>query len=57
VNIVLGNEMGRNLQDELKERIWHGEGLILFCDTPAQNPDWKDFLGVTIKHDVAKKHL
>jgi hypothetical protein len=23
--------------------------LILFCDKPAQNPDWIDFLGVTIK--------
>ncbi len=49
VNIVLGNEMGRHLQDELKERVWHGEGLILFCDKPAQNPDWTEFLGVTIK--------
>jgi hypothetical protein len=49
VNIVLGNEMGRNLQDELEERVRHGEGLILFCDKPAQNPDWTDFLGVTIK--------
>ncbi|MGD2092609.1 MAG: CARDB domain-containing protein, partial [Candidatus Aminicenantes bacterium] len=49
VNIVLGNEMGRNLRDELKEKVFHGEGLILFYDTPAQNPEWKDFLGVTIK--------
>jgi uncharacterized membrane protein len=49
VNIVLGNEMGRNLQDELKEKVRHGEGLILFCDKPAQNPEWTDFLGVTIK--------
>ncbi|MGD2092848.1 MAG: CARDB domain-containing protein, partial [Candidatus Aminicenantes bacterium] len=49
VNIVLGNAMGRNLRDELKERVWHGEGLILFCDTAAQNPEWKDFLGVTIR--------
>jgi hypothetical protein len=49
VNIVLGNEMGRNLRDELKEKVFHGEGLILFYDTPAQNPQWKDFLGVTIK--------
>jgi hypothetical protein len=49
VNIVLGNEMGRNLRDELKEKIWHGEGLVLFCDTPAQNPEWIDFLGVAIK--------
>jgi hypothetical protein len=49
VNIVLGNKMGRNLRDELKEKVFHGEGLILFYDTPAQNPEWKDFLGVTIK--------
>ncbi|UCH92620.1 MAG: hypothetical protein JSV88_20310, partial [Candidatus Aminicenantes bacterium] len=49
VNIVLGNEMGRMLRDELKERIWHGEGLILICHKPAQNPEWKDFLGVTLK--------
>jgi hypothetical protein len=49
VNIVLGNEMGRNLRDELKEKVWHGENLILFCDKPAQNPAWIDFLGVTIK--------
>jgi len=49
VNIVLGNEMGGNLRDELKEKVFHGEGLILFCDTPAQNPEWIDFLGVTIK--------
>jgi hypothetical protein len=49
VNIILGNEMGRNLRDELKEKVWHGEGLILFCDKPAQNPEWTDFLGVTIK--------
>jgi methionine-rich copper-binding protein CopC len=49
VNIVLGNEMGGNLRDELKEKVFHGEGLILFCDKPAQNPEWVDFLGVTIK--------
>jgi hypothetical protein len=49
VNIVLGNEMGRNFRDELKEKIRHGEGLILFCDTPAQNPEWTDFLGVAVK--------
>ncbi|UCH97126.1 MAG: hypothetical protein JSV88_09820, partial [Candidatus Aminicenantes bacterium] len=49
VNIVLGNEMGRNLRDELKEKVWHGEGLILVCDKPAQNPEWIDFLGLTIK--------
>ncbi|MGD2092416.1 MAG: hypothetical protein PVH61_39985, partial [Candidatus Aminicenantes bacterium] len=49
VNIVFGNKIGRNLRDELKEKVWHGEGLILFCDTPAQNHEWKDFPGVTIK--------
>ena len=49
VNIVMGNEMGQKLQEELKERVWHGEGLILLCDKPAQNPEWTDFLGVTIK--------
>jgi ligand-binding sensor domain-containing protein len=49
VNIVLGNEMGRNLRDELKEKIFHGEGLIMFYDKPAQNQEWIDFLGVTIK--------
>jgi hypothetical protein len=49
VNIILGNEMGRNIRDELKERVWHGEGLILVCNKPDQNPEWKDFLGVTIK--------
>jgi hypothetical protein len=49
VNIVFGNKIGRNLRDELKEKVWHGEGLILFCDTPAQNHEWIDFPGVTIK--------
>jgi hypothetical protein len=49
VNIVLGNAMGRKLRDELKEKVWHGEGLILFCDKPAQNAGWIDFPGVTIK--------
>jgi hypothetical protein len=49
VNIILGNEMGRKPRDELKEKVFHGEGLVLFCDKPAQNPEWKDFLGVTIK--------
>ena len=49
VNIVLGNEIGRKLRDELEERVWHGEGLILVCNKPAQNPEWRDFLGVTIK--------
>jgi hypothetical protein len=49
VNIVLGNVMGRKLRDELKERVWHGEGLILVCNKPAQNPEWRDFPGVTIK--------
>jgi hypothetical protein len=49
VNIVLVNEMGRKIRDELKEKVFHGEGLILFCDKPAQNPEWIDFLGVTIK--------
>jgi hypothetical protein len=49
VNVVLGNEMGRNLRDELKEKVFHGEGLILFCDKPAQNPEWTESLGVTIK--------
>ena len=49
VNIVIGNEMGEKLRDEIKEKVCHGEGLILLCDKPAQNPEWKDFLGVTIK--------
>jgi hypothetical protein len=49
VHIVLGNEMGRNPRDELKEKVFHGGGLILFCDKPTQNPQWIDFLGVTIK--------
>jgi hypothetical protein len=49
MNIVLGNEIGRKLRDELKERVWHGEGLILVCNKPDQNPEWKNFLGVTIK--------
>ena len=49
VNMVLGNAMGRKLRAELKERVRYGEGLILFCNKPAQNPDWKEFLGVKIK--------
>jgi hypothetical protein len=54
VNIIIGNEMAHWLRDELKERVWRGEGLILWCDKPVQNPDWKDFLGVTLKPITGK---
>ena len=39
VNIVLGNLMGRNLGNELQERVWRGEGLILACDKPINSPE------------------
>jgi hypothetical protein len=48
VNIVLGNLMGRNLANELQERVWRGEGLILVCDKPINSPELVDFLGVSV---------
>jgi hypothetical protein len=49
VNIVLGNLMGRNLANELQERVWRGEGLILVCDKPIHSPGLVDFLGVSVR--------
>ena len=49
ISVVLGNEMGHWLSDELKERVFHGEGLIVVFHKPGQNPEWSDLLGVTIK--------
>jgi hypothetical protein len=49
VNVVLGNLMGRNLANELQERVWRGEGLILVCDKPIQSPELVDFLGVSVR--------
>jgi len=51
VNIVLGssNMVGRMLRDELRERVWRGEGLIFICTNPMNAPDLTDWLGVTVK--------
>jgi hypothetical protein len=49
VNVVLGNLMGRNLVNELQERVWRGEGLILVCDKPIHSPELVDFLGVNVR--------
>jgi hypothetical protein len=49
VNILIGNEMNRWMKDELKERVRHGEGLIIICNKPAQDPEFAEFTGVTVK--------
>jgi len=49
MNVVLGNLMGRNLVNELQERVWRGEGLILVCDKPIHSPELVDFLGVSVR--------
>jgi hypothetical protein len=52
--------MGRNLANELQERVWRGEGLILVCDKPINSPNLVDFLGVKvipIKGKDREKHI
>jgi len=52
--------MGRNLGDEMKERVWRGEGLILVCDKSIHSPELVDFLGVNvhpIKGKDREKHI
>ncbi|MCP4146393.1 MAG: hypothetical protein GY757_01460 [bacterium] len=49
LNILAGRPRGRLLRDELVERVWQGEGLILFCSQPGHHPDWHDFLGMEIR--------
>jgi hypothetical protein len=40
--------MGRKLRDELKERVWRGEGLIFVVSNPINAPDMVDWLGVNV---------
>ncbi|MCU0286489.1 MAG: hypothetical protein MUF15_08815 [Acidobacteria bacterium] len=49
INVILGHMLGRKWRDELKERVWRGEGLILFCSNPLNAPDLTDWLGVSTK--------
>jgi hypothetical protein len=51
INIVLGHTMGRKLRDELKERIWRGEGLIFVANNPINAPDMTEWLGVSVSPD------
>jgi len=55
INIVLGHTMGRRLRDELKERVWRGEGLILICGNPINAPDMVDWLGVNVSPQTGKE--
>ncbi|MCX6584525.1 MAG: hypothetical protein NT166_30510 [Candidatus Aminicenantes bacterium] len=48
INIVLGHTMGRKLRDELKERVWRGEGLIFVVSNPINAPDMVEWLGVNV---------
>ncbi|MCX6579243.1 MAG: hypothetical protein NT166_03590, partial [Candidatus Aminicenantes bacterium] len=48
INIVFGHTMGRKLRDELKERVWRGEGLIFIVSNPINVPDMVDWLGVSV---------
>jgi hypothetical protein len=55
VSIVWGHMMGRNFRDELKERVWRGEGLIWVVDNPLQMPDVEEFIGARVKPLPGKK--
>ncbi|HLP59826.1 MAG TPA: hypothetical protein VK186_13385, partial [Candidatus Deferrimicrobium sp.] len=49
ISVVSGGMMGRLMRDELKERVWRGESVIVLAENPIQSPDMVDFLGVRVK--------
>ncbi|MCX6579958.1 MAG: hypothetical protein NT166_07205, partial [Candidatus Aminicenantes bacterium] len=55
INIVLGNTLGRKWRDELKERVWRGEGLIFIVSNPINVPDMVDWLGVNVSPQTGKE--
>jgi hypothetical protein len=48
VNIILGSTLGRKWRDELKDRVWRGEGLVLIANNPINAPDMTEWLGVSV---------
>jgi len=55
VSVVLGNARGNHILDELQERVFWGEGLILLCDSPLKGNAVADFLGMTVETIPGKK--
>jgi hypothetical protein len=55
INVVFGNLKSRHMDEEMRERVYRGEGLILFCDMPINNPELVEWLGVKVKTLPAKQ--
>ncbi|HLP60817.1 MAG TPA: hypothetical protein VK186_18395, partial [Candidatus Deferrimicrobium sp.] len=55
INIILGHTLGRKWRDELKERTWRGEGLILIGSNPLNSPDMVEWLGVSVSPLTGKE--
>ncbi|MCP4156956.1 MAG: hypothetical protein GY757_55095, partial [bacterium] len=49
IHILTANPGGWKMRNQLKERVWQGEGLILICDRPLHSHDMANFLGVEVK--------
>ncbi|MCP4149766.1 MAG: hypothetical protein GY757_18620, partial [bacterium] len=47
--ILAGNLRGKQLRREIRERVWGGEGLIIFYDKASGAPHWTRILGVRSK--------
>jgi methionine-rich copper-binding protein CopC len=55
INVVFGNLESRHIAEEMRERVYRGEGLILFCDTPVNNPEMVELLGVKVESVPGKQ--
>ena len=55
VTVVLGNVKANHMLDELQERVFRGEGLILVCDTPMKDTGSMEFLGMSVAVIPGKK--
>ncbi|HLP44913.1 MAG TPA: CARDB domain-containing protein, partial [Candidatus Kapabacteria bacterium] len=55
INIIWGHTLGRKWRDELKERTWRGEGLILIGSNPLNSPDMVEWLGVNVNPVTGKE--
>lgn len=52
---MLGNLTGQKELDELSQRVWSGDGLIVVRDKADSSQGWSQFLGVKVKQTSAKK--
>jgi hypothetical protein len=55
VHIIFGNLLSAGTREELKARVFGGEGLILIVDKPLNNPHVKELTGVRVRNVSKRK--